>query len=101
MGDETAVFVGIRQDTKAGPRTSHNTVILYIRPDLKKSSYYLPSTAVNPYLWNFTCDSHRLQLCSYLTDKDRDLDNVSIGYFPGNPVVRTPRFHCRGNVLDP
>ena len=59
MGDETAVFVGIRQDAKAGPRTSYNTVILYMRPNLKKSSYYLPSTAVNPYLWNFTCDSHR------------------------------------------
>ena len=39
--------------------------------------------------------------CSYLTDEDRDLDDVSMGDFPGNPVVRTPCFHCRGHVLDP
>ena len=39
--------------------------------------------------------------CSYLTDEDRDLDNVSMGDFSGNPEVRTPRFHCRGRVLDP
>lgn len=49
-----------RQGAKAGrsPDTSDNTVILYIRPDLKKFSYYPPATAVNPYLWNLTRESH-------------------------------------------
>ena len=26
---------------------------------------------------------------------------ISTGYFPGSPVVKTPRFHCRGHGFNP
>ena len=34
-------------------------------------------------------------ILSEVSQKEKDRD------FPGGPVVKTPRFHCRGNGLDP
>jgi len=48
-------------------------------------------------------DLSKMLYCIYTTEYYADIKNDKVnlwGTFPGHPVVKTPRFHCREYGLD-